>query len=547
MKGNEIEGAGDEERCRLAGGLVERALPEARPSLKAAEWERLRDALVAPARRPGGARRRRWLVSALATAAVGGGAALFLLRAGPVTFQVEGGGAGGGSDGRVTTAPEQRATVRFSDGSAVTLAGASAGRVAARTTDGATFAVERGHARFDVVHRARTRWSVTVGPFEVLVTGTSFDVDWPGAPGQRPAHQGQRRLVVDLHSGAVTVRGALAGAGVSLRAGQRLLADLERGRLSIVDQPPRGDGDGDGAGAIGAIDAPTAPPPGDPPADTAAGVGAGAGTAGAGSGAPASAEAAREAGGERARSGRAGGAAAGLELGVPGPPPGATPAEPPALEPARGPAAQRAPFEPAPWPAPALRLAPETKVAAGGASCLGWAPQIRFDRPDGSLDGIQVASAISLAFTHPAIDRGRSWCGAGSLRVDARFDLVGEPNRLGNRPRHAGEVLVDLPAPADLTGKTVTVHFFVEGPTDIRFGAQLFAINGASSGDRKWVGGGFTPDLTTGRWWTLTHAFARENRLFEGGTSPVQVAPITIQDCRVEGWKNETGAILPTK
>src|SRR5205085_4435841 len=105
---------------------------------------------------------------------------------------------------------------------------------------------------------------------------------------------------------------------------------------------------------------------------------------------------------------------------------------------------------------------------------------------------------------------------------DARFDLAGAPNRLGHRPRHAGEVLVDLPAPVDLTGRTVTVHFFVEGPTDTQFGAQLFAINdGAPPGDPKWVGGGFTPNLTTGRWWTLTHTFQRENRLFEGGTSPV--------------------------
>ncbi|HET6145894.1 MAG TPA: FecR family protein [Polyangia bacterium] len=519
MKGNEIGGAGDEARCRLAGDLVERALPETRPSLKTAEWDRLRDALVARGRRPSAVRRRRWLVSALAMVAVGGVAALFLLRAAaPVTFQVQGGASG--PDGRVTTAPEQRATLRFSDGSAVTLAGASAGRVAARTADGATFAVERGHAHFDVVHRARTRWSVAVGPFEVLVTGTSFDVDWTGASGQRSGQEGERRLVVDLHVGAVTVRGALAGAGVSLRAGQRLLADLERGRLSIVEQSEGGPGASDAVTALGG-----------PAAEAGAGVGAGVGTVGAVPGARAAAEAAREAGGARTRAGRGDGAAAGQQPGVPSTPPsGAMPLEPPALGPLVGPGPERAPFEPAPWPAPAPRLARETKVAAGGASCVGWAPQIRFDRFDGSLDGIQVGSTISLAFTHPAIDRGRSWCGAGSLRVDARFDLVGPPNRLGDRPRHAGEVLVDLPAPANLTGKTVTVHFFVEGPTDIRFGAQLFAINGAATGDRKWVGGGFTADLTTGRWWTLAHAFERENRLFEGGTSPVDhVEKLSLQ------------------
>jgi len=184
-------------------------------------------------------------------------------------------------------------------------------------------------------------------------------------------------------------------------------------------------------------------------------------------------------------------------------------------------------IEPAPWPAPPLDL-DAGKLAAGGSSCLGWAPQVRFDR---SLEGIAAASPLSLAFARPAIDRARSWCGAGSLRVDARFDLAGTPNRLGHPPHHAGEVLIDLPAAVDLTGKTVTVHVFVEGPTDLRFGAQLFAVNRPAAGDdSRWVGGGFTPGLSTGRWWTLSHAFDRDNRLFEGGTSPVdRVEKLTVQ------------------
>ena len=137
---------------------------------------------------------------------------------------------------------------------------------------------------------------------------------------------------------------------------------------------------------------------------------------------------------------------------------------------------------------------------------------------------------MSLAFTRPVIDHARTWCGAGSLRVDARFDLAGAPNRLGHRPRHAGEVLVDLPESVDLTGKTLTVHFFVEGPSDIRFAAQLFAIHRPMAGDPRWVGGGFTPGLSTGRWWTVTHAFERDNRLFEGGTSPVDhVGRVSLQ------------------
>ena len=106
--------------------------------------------------------------------------------------------------------------------------GASSARVAARDARGAQVVVEHGHARFDVVHRARTRWRVAAGPFEIAVTGTSFDVDWPASP--------RHTLVVDLHAGSVIVRGALAGDGLSLHAGQRLVADLDRGALS-VDEP----------------------------------------------------------------------------------------------------------------------------------------------------------------------------------------------------------------------------------------------------------------------------------------------------------------------
>ena len=519
MNGNGIGEPDDEQRCRNAGDLVERALLEARPSLSAAGWERLQDALVAPSRRSAGrSRRRRWLVPALAVVALGGVAALWLLRARPLTFEVQG-GAGVDRDGRVATAPERRATVRFSDGSAVTLAGASSGRVVALTADGARFAVERGRARFEVVHRARTRWSVAAGPFEVLVTGTAFDVDWTGEPAAGSGRARARRLLVDLHSGAITVRGALAGAGVSLRAGQRLLADLDHGRLAIVDQSEANAGAGpiDGASAPGA-----------------AAVAAGAELVGPGGSVRPSAadDGAREGNGDRSRALRGEAPAAGVEPAVAAPagaaPSAATPGQPPATAPGEGPIPERPALEPAPWPAPSLT--PETKVAAGGASCLGWAPQIRFDRSDRSLAGIKVASEVSQAFTHPAIDRGRSWCGAGALRVDARFDLAGALNRLGQPPRHSGEVLVDLPAAVDLTGHTVTVHFFVEGPTDLRFGAQLFAVDGSVAGDPKWVGGGFIPDLTTGRWWTLTHAFQRENRLFEGGTSPVDhVEKLSLQ------------------
>jgi len=511
MKDEEIT---DDDRCRAAGTLVARAFPEVDLALPSAARTRLQAAWLGQGR---ALARRRPLVASLVIAAALGAVALVALHAPPLRFDVQGGSIGPG--GSIETGVGRPAALQFSDGTRVALGGASAARVAMRDARGAQVVVERGHARFDVVHRARARWRVAAGPFEIAVTGTSFDVDWSGAP--RPT------LVVDLHAGSVIVRGALAGEGLSLRAGQRLVADLDRGALSVVepDAPPeevparagearpQRDDDRPHEAPSRAGDGPEAStPPAAPPraADER--------------GAP-----------SRVRPGRA----SSVSLEPPEPPlvddalvrP---PTEPPRL--ATPSLAALGPSMPAPSHEPdsaprAPALPPESKLAAGGSACLEVAPQIRFDR---AIEGVELASAYALAFSRPALDRGRSWCGAGSLRVEARFDLAGAPNRFGDRPRHAGEVLVDLPAAVDLSGKTVTVHVFVEGPPDLRFGAQIFAVDSppghAGAVEPKWVGGGYTPDLRTGRWWTLSHRFERENRLFEGGSSPVdRVEHLAVQ------------------
>jgi ferric-dicitrate binding protein FerR (iron transport regulator) len=490
----------DDDRCRAAGAIVERAYPDVDLALTADARARLQEAWAGQGRpRP---RVRRWRVAsavgALAVAVVA--ATGFLER--PLRFDVQGGRIDPG--GAIATVADASATLAFSDGTRVVLTGASSARVAARDARGAQVVVEQGHARFDVVHRARTRWRVAAGPFEIAVTGTSFDVDWPASP--------RHTLVVDLHAGSVIVRGGLAGDGLSLHAGQRLVADLDRGALS-VDEPET------------TPDVPAPAPAGragDPSHDTSAPASE---SAEAAAGAPAlrvSDE--RETSTPRSRATRAPVAALerAIELGA-----GRPATQPPRFaEPAREwftppPDLAPPPVERAPR-APLLPI--ESKLAAGGSACLDTAPQIRFDRV---IEGVALESAYALA-------RGRSWCGAGSLRVDASFDLAGAPNRFGDRPRHAGEVLVELPSSIDLTGQTVTVHVFVEGPSDLRFGAQIFAVNSPPSGGRTreatWVGGGYTPDLTTGRWWTLSHRFERENHLFEGGTSVVdRVERLAVQ------------------
>jgi ferric-dicitrate binding protein FerR (iron transport regulator) len=497
----------DDQRCRVAGTLVERAYPEVDLALTADARARLQEAWVGQGPAPARGRRRLVVstVGALALVAV----AAIGLHERPLRFDVQGGRIDPG--GAIATAGDGSATLAFSDGTRVVLAGATAARVAARDARGAQVVIEQGHARFDVVHRAHTRWRVAAGPFEIAVTGTSFDVDWPAAS--------RHTLVVDLHVGSVVVRGSLAGEGLSLRAGQRLVADLDRGALSVVE--PGTTRDVPVAAPAAAEEDERALETPSPTTDS---------TEAAASSAPRAGDD-REPSAARPRATRAQVAAAARAIDSVGMP---SVTQPPRFD---GPApAWRAPardfepppLEPAPAP-PSLQIG--SKLAAGGSACLDTAPQIRFDR---AVEGVALESAYALAFTHPALDRGRSWCGAGSLRVDARFDLAGAPNRFGDRPRHAGEVLVDLPSSIDLTGKTVIVHVFVEGPSDLRFGAQIFAVNSPPSGGRTreatWVGGGYTPDLTTGRWWTLSHRFERENHLFEGGTSVVdRVERLAVQ------------------
>jgi hypothetical protein len=64
---------------------------------------------------------------------------------------------------------------------------------------------------------------VAAGPFEILVTGTAFDVRWTD----------DQQLRVRLREGAVVVRGSLAGAGLAVKAGQTFVARIEAGEVRL--------------------------------------------------------------------------------------------------------------------------------------------------------------------------------------------------------------------------------------------------------------------------------------------------------------------------
>ena len=126
----------------------------------------------------------------------------------------------------------------------------------------------------------------------------------------------------------------------------------------------------------------------------------------------------------------------------------------------------------------------------------------------------------ALAFSHPMFANDRSWCGSGSLSVDADFNLLGPPNQLDRRPHEGGGVWVNLGRAVDFTAKTLTAHLYVDAPERVRYSAELYVVNGADLGE-EWVGGGEIANLLPGRWVTITHTFTRENRLWDGRVSDV--------------------------
>jgi hypothetical protein len=86
----------------------------------------------------------------------------------------------------------------FSDGSEVMVQPDSQLRLHEVTPDGASATLERGSVHVAVVHRNKTKWTFTAGPYKVHVVGTKFELRWnPDAAGIR----------VQMEEGVVEVDG----------------------------------------------------------------------------------------------------------------------------------------------------------------------------------------------------------------------------------------------------------------------------------------------------------------------------------------------------
>lgn len=170
------------------------------------------------------------MMSVSAVVATACGLALYFViggGGGALTYRV-GDSSASASGGVIRSDGAAELPVVFSEGTTLVLDGHSRGRVRDLSRNGARFALEKGRVTAAVVPRPGAKWYVNAGPFEVVVTGTRFDVAWQGEP---------ERLVVNLHSGGVMVRGPLAGDGIALTAGQRLVIRLDHNEVELSRLP----------------------------------------------------------------------------------------------------------------------------------------------------------------------------------------------------------------------------------------------------------------------------------------------------------------------
>lgn len=156
-------------------------------------------------------------------------------RTTPLAFQVDGQAA---QRGAWLGAPIDRALdLRFSDASDISLSPSARARVVDVDAHGARVLLESGSAHVSITHRDGSSWHVMAGPFDVLVTGTEFDVAWD------PANE---ELRVQMQHGTVHVTGASLGEGRALSTGETLDVSVADGvvrqpeaHAGLDGQPPR--------------------------------------------------------------------------------------------------------------------------------------------------------------------------------------------------------------------------------------------------------------------------------------------------------------------
>jgi hypothetical protein len=174
-------------------------------------------------------RRRRapWLLAAAAAVALSSIAAVVLVRPRALDVTVAG---QPGVPGRWIAAPDDASVpIRFSDGTAVTLAPGGHARVLDVTGRGAHLMLESGKAALDVTPKPRAHWTVSVGPYTVEVKGTRFDLGWSPQ---------DEVLTLTLVEGKVAISGCALGDARMMFAGETLRASCRDKDFHIARTPP---------------------------------------------------------------------------------------------------------------------------------------------------------------------------------------------------------------------------------------------------------------------------------------------------------------------
>ncbi|MEY4543938.1 MAG: hypothetical protein RL685_133 [Pseudomonadota bacterium] len=177
-----------------------------------------------------GNRSRRWSrVSQLALAAavlllVGFGLVL-RSRSQPLGFQVRAAAQATQVGDWIAAAEGQSIPITFSDGTELTLLNRGRARIVDVDASGASVFVERGKLRAAVVPRADGHWRLFLGPYQVHVTGTKFDVAW------EPETE---HFALTLREGSVVVSGPAIDGERVVQAGEV----LELARPVRASAPP---------------------------------------------------------------------------------------------------------------------------------------------------------------------------------------------------------------------------------------------------------------------------------------------------------------------
>lgn len=177
------------------------------------------------------AARPRWMAPAALVSLAGAVAVVlfvFVLPSRALTFAI--GSAPGEVGAWIAAGTAGALPIRFSEGTALELEASARARVVAADARGARVLLESGGLTASVHHAATTQWNFNAGPFEVLVTGTRFELHWSPV---------DEELKLVLLEGSVAVSGPLVGGRRAVSTGETLEVFCKQQRFELTRGEPR--------------------------------------------------------------------------------------------------------------------------------------------------------------------------------------------------------------------------------------------------------------------------------------------------------------------